>query len=62
MNDRAICTLPAPAKPRSLDPPKPSMAFVWCNLLDAQSRGLTIFWTHDLKPFTDWIVHTKSTF
>jgi len=30
------------------------------NLLDAQSRGLTIFWGHDLKPLTDWIVSTKS--
>jgi hypothetical protein len=30
------------------------------NLLDAQSRGLTIFWAHDLKPLTDWIVSTKA--
>jgi hypothetical protein len=26
MNGRAACTLPAPAKPLSLDAPKPSMA------------------------------------
>lgn len=29
------------------------------NLLDAQSRGLTIFWAHDLKSLTDWITSTK---
>lgn len=29
------------------------------NLLDAQARGLTILWAHDLKPLTDWIVETK---
>jgi hypothetical protein len=29
------------------------------NLLDAQNRGLTIFWAHDLKPLTDWITSTK---
>lgn len=29
------------------------------NLLDAQDRGLTIFWAHDLKPLTDWISITK---
>lgn len=29
------------------------------NLLDAQNRGLTIFWAHDLKPLTDWIANTK---
>ena len=29
------------------------------NLLDAQDRGLTIFWAHDLKPLTDWITGTK---
>ncbi|MDG4603783.1 MAG: XamI family restriction endonuclease [Defluviicoccus sp.] len=29
------------------------------NLLDAQNRGLTIFWAHDLKPLTDWITRTK---
>jgi hypothetical protein len=28
MNGRAICTLPVPAKPLSLDAPKPGMAFV----------------------------------
>jgi hypothetical protein len=31
------------------------------NLLDAQSRGLTIFWAHDLTPLTDWITNTKGT-
>jgi hypothetical protein len=30
MNGRAICTLPVPAKPLSLDVPKPGMAFVRC--------------------------------
>jgi hypothetical protein len=29
------------------------------NLLDAQDRGLTVFWAHDLKPLTDWITRTK---
>jgi hypothetical protein len=29
------------------------------NLLDAQSRGLTIFWAHDLTPLTDWITKTQ---
>ncbi len=29
------------------------------NLLDAQDRGLTLFWAHDLKPLTDWIAKTK---
>lgn len=29
------------------------------NLLDAQNRGLSIFWAHDLKPLTDWITSTK---
>ncbi len=29
------------------------------NLLDAQERGLTIFWAHNLKPLTDWITRTK---
>lgn len=29
------------------------------NLVDAQDRGLTIFWAHDLKPLTDWIASTK---
>lgn len=32
------------------------------NLRDAQSRGLTIFWVHDLKPMTDWITNTKGAF
>lgn len=31
------------------------------NLLDAQSRGLTIFWSHDLTPLTEWITHTRGT-
>ena len=31
------------------------------NLLDAHSRGLTIFWAHDLTPLTDWITNTKGT-
>lgn len=30
------------------------------NLLDAQERGLTIFWAHDLGPLTEWISRTKS--
>ena len=30
------------------------------NLLDAQDRGLTVFWAHDLKPLTEWISKTKS--
>lgn len=30
------------------------------NLLDAQERGLTLFWAHDLKPLTEWIASTKS--
>ena len=29
------------------------------NLVEAQSRGLTIFWGHDLEPLTDWITSTK---
>jgi hypothetical protein len=29
------------------------------NLIEAQSRGLTIFWAHDLKPLTEWIANTK---
>jgi len=29
------------------------------NLLDAQERGLTIFWAHNLRPLTDWIARTK---
>ncbi len=29
------------------------------NLVDAQDRGLTIFWAHDLKPLTDWIAGTR---
>jgi hypothetical protein len=29
------------------------------NLMDAQNRGLTIFWAHDLKPLTEWIASTK---
>lgn len=29
------------------------------NLVDAQARGLTIFWAHDLKAMTDWIAATQ---
>lgn len=29
------------------------------NLIDAQDRGLTLFWGHDLKPLTDWLMSTK---
>ena len=29
------------------------------NLMDAQERGLTIFWAHDLAPMTEWIENTK---
>lgn len=29
------------------------------NLIEAQDRGLTIFWAHNLKPLTDWIDSTK---
>lgn len=29
------------------------------NLLDAQERGLSLFWAHDLAPLTDWITKTK---
>lgn len=30
------------------------------NLVDAQERGLTLFWAHDLAPLTTWIDRTKS--
>ena len=30
------------------------------NLVDAQERGLTIFWAQDLDPLTAWIERTKS--
>ena len=30
------------------------------NLVDAQDRGLILFWAHDLQPLTDWITSTKS--
>lgn len=30
------------------------------NLRDAQERGLTLFWAHDLGPLTDWITRTKT--
>jgi hypothetical protein len=30
------------------------------NLLDAQDRGLTIFWAHDLVPLTTWIERTRT--
>jgi hypothetical protein len=29
------------------------------NLLDAQARGLTIFWAHNLKPLTDFLAGTR---
>lgn len=29
------------------------------NLVDAQERGLTIFWVHNLGPLTQWITQTK---
>ncbi|MCR8548663.1 XamI family restriction endonuclease [Salipiger sp. P9] len=29
------------------------------NLLDAQERGLAIFWAHDLDPLTEWIARTR---
>ena len=29
------------------------------NLVDAQERGLTLFWAHDLKPLTEWIKRTE---
>ena len=29
------------------------------NLVDAQERGLTIFWAHDLSPLTEWIEKTR---
>lgn len=29
------------------------------NLQDAQERGLTLFWAHNLKPLTEWINRTK---
>lgn len=29
------------------------------NLVDAQSRGLTLVWSHDLSPLTSWIAGTK---
>jgi hypothetical protein len=28
------------------------------HLIDAQNRGLTLFWGHDLKPLTDWLSKT----
>jgi hypothetical protein len=30
------------------------------HLVDAQERGLTIFWAHDLQPLTDWIGAAKT--
>lgn len=30
------------------------------HLLDAQERGLTLFWSHDLAALTDWITQAKS--
>lgn len=37
-----------------------SGAYKLHNLQDAQERGLTIFWAHDLKPLTDWITGTRT--
>lgn len=30
------------------------------NLTDAQRRGLTLYWAHDLEKLTDWILATRS--
>jgi hypothetical protein len=30
------------------------------NLQDAQDRGLTLIWAHDLKPLTEWISRTRA--
>ena len=30
------------------------------NLVEAQDRGLSLFWAHDLDQFTDWITRTRS--
>jgi hypothetical protein len=29
------------------------------NLVEAQDRGLTLFWADDLQRLTDWILSTK---
>lgn len=29
------------------------------NLMDAQERGLTLFWAHDLNPLTEWVSRTR---
>ena len=29
------------------------------NLVDAQDRGLTLFWAHDLAAMVDWIHETN---
>lgn len=29
------------------------------NVLDAQSRGLSVFWSHDLEKLTNWVLATK---
>jgi hypothetical protein len=34
--------------------------FALHNLQDAQDRGLTLFWAHDLKELTAWIASTRS--
>jgi hypothetical protein len=31
------------------------------NLVDAQERGLHLFWAHDLRALTEWIESTRST-
>jgi len=33
--------------------------FDLANLLEAQDRGLTLIWSHDLTPLVDWISSTK---
>lgn len=37
-----------------------SGAFKLGNLIDAQNRGLTLFWAHDLERLTNWIEETAS--
>lgn len=38
-----------------------SGAYKLAKLIEAQNRGLAIFWAHDLKRLTDWIHGTKKT-
>jgi hypothetical protein len=37
-----------------------SGVFKPANLFSAQTRGLTLFWGHNLKPLTDWIEKTRN--